>query len=80
MELALIGAGVISSVLLYKHGKKKGKEQGYTLGYDHGIFKAQEFAEIIAKQQAINEKLASGHKPSNKHRFHKHGKEVAWVG
>ena len=79
MELALLGAGVISSVLLYKHGKKKGQEQGYTLGYDHGIFKAQEFAEILAKQRTINEKLVPGHKPT-KARFHKHGKDVAWVG
>jgi hypothetical protein len=78
IELVIAGAGILSSAIFYKLGLKKGKEDGYTVGLSHGMFKANEL---------INEKKAFEDGNRNrksfegvKHRLNRSHQEPAWIG
>jgi hypothetical protein len=76
MEFILTGAGILASVILYKVGYDKGKKDGYTVGYSHGMYKANE---LVNQQKAEN---AERIKPfvGVKHRLARSPKEPVWLG
>lgn len=83
MEIALIGIGILASVIMYKTGYEKGKKDGHTVGYSHGMFKANE---LINEKKA--EEDAQRNKPfiGVKHRLARNpqpvrcSQEPAWLG
>lgn len=83
MEIALIGIGILASVILYNIGYKKGKQDGHTVGYSHGMFKANE---LINEKKALED--AENRKPfvGVKHRLARSpqpvrcSQEPAWLG
>lgn len=77
MEIALIGIGILASVIMYKTGYEKGKKDGHTVGYSHGMFKANELInEKKAEEDAQRNKPFAG----VKHRLARPPKEPAWIG
>jgi len=78
MEIALTGIGILASVILYKVGYKKGKQDGMTVGYSHGMFKANE----MINQKKADEQFESSKKSfaGVKHRLSHCPKEPAWLG
>lgn len=77
MEIALIGTGILASVIMYKIGYQKGKKDGQTVGYSLGMFKANELInEQKAKQDAERNKPFAG----IKHRLARSPKEPVWLG
>jgi hypothetical protein len=79
MELVLIGTGILASVVTYKIGYSKGKKDGYTVGHNHGMFKANE---LIAKEKARVGDVSPRSFVGVKHRLAeaKSSKEIAWIG
>ena len=78
MEIALIGSGILASVIMYKLGYKQGKTDGVTVGYSHGMFKANE---LINKKKA-DEEIERNRKSfvGVKHRLARQAKEPVWLG
>lgn len=78
MEIVLIGSGILASVIMYKVGYAKGKQDGMTVGYSHGMFKANE---LVNKQKA-DEEIEKYRKSfaGVKHRLSRPAKEAVWLG
>ena len=66
MEIALIGIGILASVILYKIGYNKGKQDGHTVGYSHGMFNANE---LLNEKKAIEDAERSKPFVGVKHRL-----------
>jgi hypothetical protein len=77
MEITLIGLGTLASVIMYKIGYKKGKQDGHTVGYSHGMFKANE----LVNQQKLDEtKELRKSFVGVKHRLTRVPQEPVWLG
>jgi hypothetical protein len=77
MEIALIGSGILASVILYKVGYNKGKQDGHTVGYSHGMYKANE---LINEQKSNENKDLRKPFVGVKHRLARCPKEPVWLG
>jgi|LauGreDrversion4_2_1035121.scaffolds.fasta_scaffold08827_4 hypothetical protein len=83
MEIALTGIGILASVILYKVGYNKGKQDGHTVGYSHGMFKANE---LINEKKALENAERSKSFVGVKHRLAREPQpircpqEPAWIG